>query len=171
MRKQKKKPRQNENGKSNKVSIELRVDAIMDLLLMEFTRPQIVQYVSTNEKTRSWKLDVRQIDNYIRKAKEKIQSVTEPLKEKRVNTKIKKFNFLYKMALKNKDIKCCLAILAEENKLLGDYAATTSNLKVSDPDGKPLFAPMRVMIPDYVEDVEAEKLVNDYLEKQKGDEK
>lgn len=100
--------------KSTSSEIETRIEIVMKMTLQGFRKSDIVRYSAQN-----WKIKNRQIDNYIIKAKNEIQSIAATRKEEMTYLAVARFEDLYQKAYKNQDWGLCKCIQESINKLLG----------------------------------------------------
>lgn len=119
-------------GRVDGIEIEKRIFSIYQILLQGYTKRRfILQYVS--EKT-DWNLDERQIDNYIKKAKELILEKFEDDIDFEKRLSLQRFEQLYTMNYKIQDYKECRSIIEARCKLLGINAPT--KIAETDVSGK-----------------------------------
>ena len=102
-------------AKSTNAEIEKRVKEITNLLLNGYSRLDIIQYSS------KYKVSDRQIDTYIKKALEGFrENIKEDLKTNFSIHINQRYN-LYKIAIKESNLKLALEILKDIAKLQGLY--------------------------------------------------
>jgi hypothetical protein len=119
-------------GRVDGIEIEKRIFSIYQILLQGYTKRRfILQYVS--EKT-DWNIDDRQIDNYIKKAKELILEKFEDDIDFEKSLSLQRFEQLYTMNYKIQDYKECRSIIEARCKLLGINAPT--KIAETDVSGK-----------------------------------
>ena len=115
-------------GRVDGIEIEKRIFSIYQILLQGYTKRRfILQYVS--EKT-DWDVDDRQIDNYIKKAKELILEKFEDDIDFEKSLSLQRFEQLYTMNYKIQDYKECRSIIEARCKLLGINAP----MKIAETD-------------------------------------
>ena len=140
-----------------------RTQIIYELLLNGCTRSEVIQNITDEHP--DIKVSIRQIDNYIKRAKEELYSDYEENKKKWLNKSKKRLNALYRKNMDNKDLKECRSIIETENKVFG-YEKST--LEVSGIDGAPIKS--KVDYSDMTEE-DAEKAVREALNDLKDKEK
>jgi len=129
-------------GRVDGIEIEKRIFSIYQILLQGYTKRRfILQYVS--EKT-DWNLDERQIDNYIKKAKELILEKFEDDIDFEKRLSLQRFEQLYTMNYKIQDYKECRSIIEARCKLLGINAPT--KIAETDVSGKDRKLPIGTKI-------------------------
>lgn len=102
------------NKKSSDQQIEYRIEVIIGLLCRFMSRRQIVHYVS---KKTDWSVTPRQVDNYIKRAKEIIKEKADP--DEISGMLRKNFEMLYKKNMQIEDYRECRAVLESIAKLTG----------------------------------------------------
>jgi hypothetical protein len=104
--------------KANDAEKEARVNKVYELLVNGFTRYQILQYVTTKTE---WKIEARQVDNYIKAANALIANEAEYHRAREIGRAISRLNDLYQKCLKVQDYQRALAAQRELNTLLSLY--------------------------------------------------
>jgi hypothetical protein len=118
-KKSKSKPRGKKKAytpKSTQIEIERRLDELEPLLLRGLPRRSIIQY-----GTKTWKIKPREIDEYMRKIKDRWLERQEPERKRNLAEAIEKRFDMYFEARKNSDIKSALEIEKDLRKLQGLY--------------------------------------------------
>lgn len=100
--------------KDNDITINARIDEIANCLINGKKTAEI----HAIGKALKWNVTVRQIDNYIKQAKERIGSAVSD-KSFELNLTLQRFEDLYTRCLENEDIKSAITILEKKSKLLG----------------------------------------------------
>ena len=114
-------------SKSTNAEIEVRVQKVIDMVLDGFSRADIVRYAAKN-----WKLQSRQVDDYLKAAKEGIKEIAAPEKGEQTQTAIARLNRLYQKCHANGDFRTCLAIQESLSKLLGLNEALKTDITVTN---------------------------------------
>jgi len=115
-------------NKSNKVTFEERVSVVTEMLLAGLKRREILQNVATNEKMR-WKVEDRQIDEYIAHATKIILKPIEKNREKLKSEANSKLHFLYKKLVAARDYRGAVLVIEKLNLLSGLNAPIEINNK------------------------------------------
>lgn len=100
--------------KSTKAEVIQRVAVVYELLLRHAARSEIVQF-GTNE----WGITQRQVDKYIKRAKDLLYTATEEDLEKKKNRILHELDYLYSVALRKGQTQTCLEIKKTQAKLDG----------------------------------------------------
>ena len=100
--------------KDNDITINARIDKIAGYIIDGKKTAEI----HAIGKGLGWNVTVRQIDNYIKQAKERIGSAVSD-KSFELNLTLQRFEDLYTRCLENDDIKSAITILEKKSKLLG----------------------------------------------------
>lgn len=117
--------------KSNDIEYQARIETVASLLSKFYTRREILQYVS---KKTDWKVEPRQVDNYIADAKKWLK---EQVNEDEIKSLIvNEFGYLYKKNLSANDFRECRSLLESFAKLYGINAPEKQEIKV---DLLPIF--------------------------------
>lgn len=106
---------------------ERRINLIFQLIITGMNRKDMLHYVAKNEK---WKVEKRQIDNYIHEAMQLLREMGKVDRDAEFGKAIERLNKLYMARLKIKDHKVCLAIQKELNTLLGLNAEEMKTIKI-----------------------------------------
>ncbi len=109
--------------KATKVAKNQRIRAVLELLLSDTPRPDIMQYSANN-----WGLTTRQTDTYISWANDLVSEEAARLKTKAFEQHLAKRAMLRHKALKASDMRLAFEILKDESKLLGLYPAKESKV-------------------------------------------
>jgi len=105
---------ENKAKKSTKAEIELRIQTVIEWILQGITYNEIVRYSASK-----WNIASRQVDNYIKTAKEEIKSCSDLEKEEQITLAIARYNDLYRKNYSIKDYKECRGVQDSLNKMLG----------------------------------------------------
>lgn len=100
--------------KSSKLTINQRVAEVSEMLINGVNRASIVHYSSDN-----WDISERQVDKYISKARELIQSDIIKNLEFDYAKSIKRYESLYQKAIEIKDYRLALTVNKEITQLQG----------------------------------------------------
>lgn len=95
-----------------------RVMLVHELLLRNATRQEIIKYF---QEKLNIKIGTTLVDSYIRKAKNQIRDNVLIDREYEFAKAKEQYEFLYKMAVQNKDYKTALAVKKEMNEMLRIY--------------------------------------------------
>lgn len=114
--------------KANQATKQERLNTVYNMLVSGATRYQILQYVS--QKT-EWKITPRMVDNYIQEANAMLAQEAEFLRPREMGRAVARMNFIFQASLKVQDYQRAIAAARELNQLLGLYAPTTSELKLT----------------------------------------
>jgi hypothetical protein len=109
---------------------ELRLQQVYEMLIDSYSRYMIIQYC-----TKTWGLEARQVDEYIKKATDKIKEYVNETVEDFTNKSKAKFEKLYNMAIKNRDFTEARQIIKTESEVLG-YAKL--NVEIAGKGGGPI---------------------------------
>lgn len=101
-------------GKLTEGEVELRVSKIVKLMITGHTYQDLVRFSAD-----SWKVCTRTVDNYIKRAKIKIQEYSKETQKEWLHKSKIRFEELYKRSLKKKDLAECRKIIETANKVLG----------------------------------------------------
>lgn len=110
--------------KSTKAELELRVKSVVSWILQGRSYKDIVRYSSKN-----WNISSRQVDNYVKIAKEEIKASTNITKEEQITIAIARYNDLYLKNYTEKDYKECRGVQDSLNKMLGLNEAQKIDLR------------------------------------------
>lgn len=105
--------------KATDAEVERRVIVIMKLMINGAFREEILQYASEQE---DWPRSDRAIDEYISRAKKKLQLRGQPEVDQARGEAISMLNKLRALAIQKNDIAAATGAQREINKLLGTYA-------------------------------------------------
>lgn len=114
-------------NKITNIERDRRVNLIYDLLVLGTSRAQIIQYASE----KAWNVTDRQIDHYIQRANQRFEEESKVHQAHELGKAVRRLNDLYQKTLKVQDYRQALANQRELNALLGLYAPSKSELKVS----------------------------------------
>jgi hypothetical protein len=106
------------NEKTPTVEVINRVEEITALLVAGFARKDILQFVA---KERDWDVCSKTIDNYIHKARKKIEKACDTKTEQELGMSLKRLEELYRRSFAIQDYKSALSVVKEKNTLLGLY--------------------------------------------------
>lgn len=112
-------------SKVNNAESEKRVTEIFNLLVLGTSRADILQYCAKKRLESDgavWDVETRQIDVYIKKARENLAKIAEYKRNEQLGIALERLNTLYKNNLKVQDYKGALAVQREINTLLGLHA-------------------------------------------------
>jgi len=142
------------NKKADEMESRKRITKIIEMLLDCEPRHKICQYMS-----KKWELTDRQIDRYIRKAKNKIiQNVRKEDKNAYENA-IARRERLFNKAVKKKSLKTALNIDDSKAKIQGLF---TENLKLSADKDNPIEIVIKQMTDEQLKKIkETQDLVKD----------
>ena len=115
--------------KATKVAKNQRIRAVLELLLSDTPRPDIMQYSASN-----WGLTTRQTDTYISWANDLVSEEAARIQAKAFEQHLAKRGMLRHKALKAGDMRLAFEILRVETKLLGLYPAKESKVTNLDVD-------------------------------------
>jgi len=110
--------------KSDKATIQQRVNEILTIRLQGAEFSDIVQYASEKQ----WGVGERQLRNYIRKTDELLAETLERDREKLLNRHVAQRRALYARCMSVSDYSNARAVLADEAKLLDLYPAKKTEL-------------------------------------------
>ena len=113
-------------AKITKAELENRVAQVTDLLLKGATREIILQYASNPRQ--NWQVSDRMIDNYMAKAREKIESSGAFDRDFEIAKSNARFEYLYMQSVGGKDFKTARAVEVDRGKLLGLPAPTRTDI-------------------------------------------
>lgn len=103
---------------SNRAEVLRRVETVESLLVMGFTRSDIIQF-STEKARPPWGVNERQVDKYISKANKNLVLSAETHSEKELGILLRRLEDLYRRTLGIQDYKAALAVLKERSETLG----------------------------------------------------
>lgn len=113
-------------AKSTAAEIELRVQMIVAMILQGYSRADIVRYCA-----KKWKIESRQSDEYLLKAKAQIKLSTDISKEEQLELAKARYGDLYQKNYKTQDFKECRAVQDSLNKMLGLNEAEKVDNKIT----------------------------------------
>ena len=116
-------------NKSNRATFEKRVNIILEMILSGLKRWQIIQNISNHDELKKWKVDPRQIDNYIRRANDLIKDSIENDRAILIAKANAKYEFLYQKLVNVKDYKGALAAIEKTVSLHGLNAPINHNIE------------------------------------------
>ena len=122
-------------AKSNAAQMQVRIDAVFELLLQGVSRRGALQYAARN----GWGVSPRQVDNYIRAAKTELARLAEVDRREELGTATAQLRMLFMRALAKGDLRSARAIRKDLTALLGLEAPTC----IAGVDGG---APFKVII-------------------------
>jgi len=94
-----------------------RVEVILSLLIMGFTRREICQFVAKRDP--SWDISVRTVDRYIHEAYKKIEKAADVKADKELGLGLARLEALFKRTVSIQDYKTALSVQRERHELLG----------------------------------------------------
>ena len=103
-------------AKSNQITLNKRIDKVIELLLKGNCRADIIQYAS-----KYWKITDRQTDTYIAKANKELENTFLKKLELNYVKAEKRFEVILKKSLEKGDLKTALASIKEIASLQGLY--------------------------------------------------
>jgi hypothetical protein len=113
-------PRNVKSGKECKKStyfeVEARVGKIYELILQNYSRYEIIQYVANST---DWKIGDRMIDKYIAEAKKILDDANSEKYEEYLKKTKAQLEMLYKIACDESNLSEARQIKIAENKILG----------------------------------------------------
>jgi hypothetical protein len=125
-------------SRANQAVKEQRINIIYELLLTETPRQSIIQFSSVN-----WHISERQAENYLQSAKIILCEKLELNKDKVFNKAMRKLDFLYSMAFRQKQFKVCLDITKTQLEMFDAIKhpgvideETTFNVRLVNDDGE-----------------------------------
>jgi molybdenum-dependent DNA-binding transcriptional regulator ModE len=95
---------------------EQRLNKVIRELLKETSRHDIVQ-----EYSKKWDVSIRQVDTYIKEAKDQIVESVKEDRESDIELELKKRDDLYNQSYRQGEFQTCLNIARDKAKLLGLY--------------------------------------------------
>lgn len=124
----------NQQSKSTKAEITKRVNQVYNLLLMGFSRAEILEYgqkVDPKKHKTAWNVADNTIDTYISKANEifKLQSAIH--RDEQFGLAISRLIYLWQKNVSIQDYKTALAVQREINLLLGLYPPKDTKLNIN----------------------------------------
>ena len=114
-------PEKPKRGRATKAEAQARVEVIFPLVVGGARRIEILQYVTNQTE---WGLSVRQIDNYIAKCNDLMETESQTVRQREIGRSLRRLHGLYRKALVVRDMKTALAVQREINALLGLYPDT-----------------------------------------------
>ena len=102
--------------KADKIIVEQRINELIKMLLRGNDREEILLYCSNN-----YEIGARQTDNYILRAKNKIELSVKRSVEYDYSKAVRRYEYLYKASLSKEDYRTALAINKELTTLQGLY--------------------------------------------------
>ncbi len=112
--------------KATDAEIASRVAKIHKFIVAGASRATIVQYGSTQ-----WSISDRQVDDYIASAKKILVAQTDRDKDNNLALALERMQEIYQQCMAAKNFKGAIASQVEINKLLGLYAPTQQEVKLS----------------------------------------
>lgn len=107
-------PIQSSSKMANSEEIQDRIDIIVDKLLLKWRRSEICKTYSVE-----WNLSYRQIDDYIKWAKEEIQKYSIPATPELIKERIQEYEKLYRLSLSQSQYAVSKSILKDISELQG----------------------------------------------------
>ena len=107
-------------AKSNAAQVQVRVDAVFELLLQGASRRGVLQYAARS----GWDVSPRQIDTYIHAAKAELARLAEIDRSEELGTATAQLRMLFMRALAKGDLRSARAIRKDLTALLGLEAPT-----------------------------------------------
>lgn len=101
-------------GKKTDIEYQAVVNEVIELLLHNVSRKEILQYISEKEK-----VSERQVENYLAEAYDVISLDFQQIRSKLIRNQIKRLNDLYEKNSAIQDYRECRAIVGETSKLFG----------------------------------------------------
>lgn len=111
------------NIKSSNAEFQKRVLIVLEMVVSGMRRREIIQNISENEALK-WKVDVRQIDNYIAEAQKEIDKYSEKNKDATYKKCKARLDFLWRKNVAVKDYKAAMLVVDREAKIDGIDAPT-----------------------------------------------
>lgn len=109
--------------KSDIIEMMRRVNAVYDLILLGFSRGQIIEYGQTKQ---GWNVEDNTVDTYIRAAKDRYAEASAIVRNEQLGLAISRLNHLLQKNMSIQDYKTALSAQKELNALLGLYAPKTA---------------------------------------------
>ena len=111
-------------NKTTNAEINIRVNEIIELIVMGFTRADILQYVANigkkeNDDRNPWNVCIKTIDNYTRRARKLLEKSAKTITKRELGLAIRRFEDLFKRNLAIQDYKAALSVQKAKNELLG----------------------------------------------------
>lgn len=120
--------------KSTKIEIMRRVSQVHDLLLMGFSRAQIIEYGQKEDaknKKVAWNVQDATIDTYIAKANEVFRQKSAVIRDEQFGLAMSRLVLLFQKTMTIQDYKSALAVQREINLLLGLYPPKDTKLNIN----------------------------------------
>jgi len=106
------------SSKTNRATKLKRTETIESLLVMGFTRADIILFASEKAQP-PWDVSDRTITNYIAAANKNLEKAAETHSEKEMGILLRRLEDLYRRTLGIQDYKAALAVLKERSETLG----------------------------------------------------
>jgi hypothetical protein len=117
--------------KATNVQLEERVAIVFEALTKGVSTTEMLQYVAAKH---DWKVNGRQVYNYIQKANEKFKKLADKKKDVEFGKAITRLSMLFEKSLKIQDFKTCLSIQKEINTMFGNHESSKVDLTTNGKD-------------------------------------
>jgi hypothetical protein len=102
--------------KASKEELLHRIETILELLSLRKTRAEIIEYV---EGETDWNVSAGQVDNYIRRARDEIESKVEQRAARLIGECLLDYETIYKLSMRDKQYMVALKAREMLDKRLG----------------------------------------------------
>jgi len=100
----------------SKHELDMRVREVAKLLIGGASTFYVHEFIRDKK---DWNITGRQVENYLRKARELISDINNRDIEMAISEQCERLDDLYRRSMGLQDFRTCLSITAEKNKLLG----------------------------------------------------
>lgn len=116
---------------STSIEVEKRVELVAEMYIRGIPRAKGFRFVNNPEGEHNWGIDIRQYDNYIKRAKKLIKDQSKGNADEFKNLAFARYNDLYQKNYAEGDLRECRNVQDSLNKLLGINEPDKANINLT----------------------------------------